>query len=406
MSKTFCVMPWINVSTDPDGTIKPCCISRDVIKKSDGTPYNLGHDKIEDFFNSPDFVNIREKMLKGEKVDGCSQCYQLEDYGLQSKRFFTNRSFPQHMNKTNTVVDPYTDIEYFDLRFGNLCNLKCRSCIPLNSSQLDKQVIENPKLKKFYRQSGFSINEWYETLTYEENVYSRLEKLSMLYITGGETTLVKKNFDLLHKLVNEGHSKNIALIINSNMTNDKSLFYDLISQFKRVLFFVSIDGVGKIQEYIRYPSNWEQISSNFTKVVERKTDNLTIKVAPVVQIMNLGNLPELFEYCESFNRKYNKLTVEIFLNILENPYYLSLVNLPLDYKIKCWERIEKWVNTRCKYQPQTFHLQLKTLKNKCFDEVDYKNKLDTFFEFNQLVDECQDVKMEEANPEVFALRNK
>ena len=75
MSKTFCVMPWINVSTDPDGTIIPCCISRDVIKKSDGTPYNLGHDKIEDFFNSPDFVNIREKMLKGEKVDGCSQCY-------------------------------------------------------------------------------------------------------------------------------------------------------------------------------------------------------------------------------------------------------------------------------------------------------------------------------------------
>jgi len=172
MSKSFCIMPWNNVSVDPDGSVKPCCISRDYIKKSDGTKFNLGHDKIEDFYNSPDYIEIRQKMLSGETVPGCSQCTQIESYGKESKRIITNRRFADQLNQTETTVK--SDIEYFDLRFGNLCNLKCRSCIPLNSSQLDKQVIEHPKLKKFYHNSNYNINDWYETEIFDSNLFSNL----------------------------------------------------------------------------------------------------------------------------------------------------------------------------------------------------------------------------------------
>jgi len=401
-------MPWNNVSVDPDGSIKPCCISQDYIKKPDGTKYNLGYDKIEDFYNSPDYVEIRRKMLAGEPVPGCSQCAKLESYGKESKRTMTQKFFIPQIVKTykenSTIAE--TKIEYFDLRFGNLCNLKCRSCIPINSSQLDKQVQENPELSKFYHNYDFKINEWYETSMYEENVYSNIKHLKMLYITGGEPTLIKKNFELLEKLINEGYSKNITLNINSNMTNDKSTLFDLLGHFKQVLFFASIDGYGKVQEYLRNPSNWNQVSNNFKKLVDRNIDTILIRCSPVVQSVNLGNLVELFEFCEEFNRQYKKLRVTIFLNILENPSYLSLVNLPLDYKIKCWKRIEEWVKTKCEYQGSLFHSQLETLKNKCFTEVDYQKQLDTFFEFNQLLDKHQKTSLAEVNPELFALMNK
>lgn len=397
-------MPWNNVSVDPDGTIKPCCISRDHIKKPDGTKYNLGHDKIEDFYNSPDYVEIRKKMLAGEPVPSCIQCQQLESYGKESKRIITNRKFSDKLNQTEVIVEP--NIEYFDLRFGNLCNLKCRSCMPLNSSQLDKQVLEHPELKKFYDRSGFDINDWYETETFDTNLFSNLENIRLLYITGGEPTLIKKNFELLEKLISEGYSKNISLMLNSNLTNDKSTFFDLLSQFKHVTFFASIDGYGAIQEYLRYPSNWEQVDKNINKLVDRHADNIKLQVVPVVQIGNIGNITELFEYVESFNRRAGKLVVEIFLNILEYPQYLNLLYLPLEYKIKCWEKVDNWVRDNCKYQLPLFHSQLETLKNKCLTEVDYQQNLNSFFEFNLLLDIHQGTSLEEINPELYALMNK
>ena len=84
-------MPWMNISVDPDGSVKPCCISQQHIKKEDGTAYNLGYDKVEDIVNSPEYVSIRGKMIKGEKIDGCIQCYKVEEYNkTQSKRYLYN----------------------------------------------------------------------------------------------------------------------------------------------------------------------------------------------------------------------------------------------------------------------------------------------------------------------------
>lgn len=403
-NKSFCTMLWNNVSADPAGNIKPCCISRDIIKKPDGTPYNLGRDKIVDFYNSPDYVEIRRKMLAGETVPGCSQCTQIESYGKQSKRIITNRNWPRVTIQTKTVVEP--KIEYFDLRFGNLCNLKCRSCMPLNSSQLDSQVKEYPELKQFYRESGFNINDWYETDIFDENLLSNLSHIKFLYITGGEPSLIKKNFELLEKLIATGYSKNISLMINSNLTNDKTYFFDLLSEFKNTMFLASIDGHGKTQEYLRYPSDWNQIDKNIQKLVNRNADNINLHVSPVVQIGNLNTIVDLFEYCEAFNRNAGKLVIDIFINVLENPSYLNIINLPLDYKIQCWNKIDEWVKTSCKYQNKLFYEQIETIKNKCFADVDYQKELKTFFEFNQLLDNIQKTDLKILNPELHSLMHK
>ncbi len=404
MSKSFCIMPWNNVSVDPDGSVKPCCISRDYIKKSDGTKFNLGHDKIEDFYNSPDYIEIRQKMLSGETVPGCSQCTQIESYGKESKRIITNRRFADQLNQTETTVKP--DIEYFDLRFGNLCNLKCRSCIPLNSSQLDKQVIEHPKLKKFYHNSNYNINDWYETEIFDSNLFSNLSHIKLLYITGGEPSLIKKNFELLKKLIKEGYSKDISLIINSNLTNDKSDFFDLIVEFKKVSFYASVDGYDSVQEYLRYPSDWSQIDKNIQKLVERRADNIELKLAPVIQIVNLGSITDLFEYAEKFNRQADKLVVDVFLNVLENPSYLNILHLPNEYKIECWNRIETWVNDKCQYQSELFHSQLETLKNICFAVTEHPEEIDTFFEFNEMLDKIQRTSLADTIPELYKILHK
>ena len=96
-NKSFCALPWVNLSTDPDGSIKPCCISTEHIKKDDGTLFNLGHDSIESIYNSKHFQGIRTKMVSGDYVKGCEKCYESEKYSSRSNRITYNEKYNLHI---------------------------------------------------------------------------------------------------------------------------------------------------------------------------------------------------------------------------------------------------------------------------------------------------------------------
>lgn len=403
-------MPWMNISVDPDGSVKPCCISKQHIKKEDGTPYNLGYDNIENIVNSKDYVELRKQMLSGEKVESCVQCYKLEEYEIQSKRLIYNNSWlnkPYILKKIKQgpIID--SSVYDFDLRFGNLCNLSCRSCIPVNSSQLESELLElsdTTDIQKFFRITTHeNINDWYQTEIFDKNIKQSIGTIKQLYITGGEPTIIKKNFEILEYLVESGKSKDIRLIFNSNMTNLNSKFYELITQFESVIFYASIDGYGDIQEYLRYPSNWGQIDKNITKLVSLGS-KIMIRPSPVVQIGNLNRLVDLFEYFENFNRITEKSIVNVWINMLEYPFHLNIIHLPYEYKKMCWDRIQEWLDTKCRYQDDTFHRRLQGLKNKCFVDTHNTEEVAKFFEMNEIFDIHRNHYLKDINPELYALR--
>ena len=396
---TYCVLPWVNITVDPDGSIKPCCVSQDFIKKPTGEKFNLGFDKIEDIVNSQDLVEIRQKMLAGERVAGCSQCYQHEEYGGKSQRLQYNQMFPLKFSQSHVER---TDIKYFDLRLGNLCNLNCRSCSPKNSSQFSKEINElhNTNITKFHEILPLTIDTWYESDVFMDNIDGQLKNIKLLYLTGGEPTIIKKNFEILNKLISTGFSKNITVMINSNMTNLNSDFYEILDEFKSVIFFASVDGIGPIQEYLRYPSDWNQIDNNITKLIKRA--NIKIRPTPVIQTTNLNKIVDLFEYFENFNISANKSIVEMMPIVLENPKYLDLLYLPLDYKLMCWERIEKFIKN-CKFQGPLFFNKMKALKNKCLkDSVDLEY-LNLYKEYNTILDINRNQKLSDINPELHTI---
>jgi MoaA/NifB/PqqE/SkfB family radical SAM enzyme len=236
---------------DPDGSVKPCCVSTDFIKKPDGNPYNLGSDDIEDIYNSTDFINIRKLMLAGERISACDVCRNNEKNNGYSMRLRFNQKW-EELTFTDSIAE--TKIKYFDLRFGNLCNLLCRSCNPKNSSQIQREVQELKHTNRLsYVGSGYDqdINQWYHTKTFDKNLENQSENIEWFYITGGEPTLITKNLEYLEKLIESGRSKSITLAINTNMTNSKPKFYKLLKEFKTVVCSPSIDGYGAMQEYIR-----------------------------------------------------------------------------------------------------------------------------------------------------------
>lgn len=393
MDKSFCALPWISIATDTTGNVVPCCVSRQKIRKNE-TNYNLGFDDIHEIYNSKDFVELRRAMLAGELPSGCEECIDCEKYGGISLR--------QQINSMFTVDDPKEIVEikprYMDVRPGNTCNLRCRSCAPFASSQLAKEVESLRKygISEFHGEYYPPDDIWYNTETFHKNIDFALDTIEEIYLTGGEPSIIQHNIDTLTKLVETGKSKNITISISTNLTNSNYKFFTLLKNFKLVKVYASLDGYRDMQEYLRYPSNWSRIADNLTYI--SKLDNVEILVTPVIQITNLNKILDLFKFIKELNETANK-KINVFPINLENPDYLNMLYLPKAYKVKCYDEIMSWVNT---HQPG-LGSYLDFIGNKANEDVDYQIMLDKFTRYNRLLDTNRGVSLESVNPELVEL---
>lgn len=412
-NKSFCTLPWVNISTHTNGDVRLCCVSDAFVKKENGTNYNLGKDNISDIFNSKHMNQIRQDMLNGNPIMGCQKCYEIDKAGGKSNRTWNNVSWikkPNTLKKVSQTINNMNvdeTIEYFDIRFGNLCNLACRSCYPAASSQINKEVIslsETTAINKFHIPVSTDLNDWYQTSMFDQNIGSQMNNIRLYYMNGGEPTIIENNLSILKRMISEGVSKNVTITLNTNMTNTKKDFFDLLPNFHGVRMGLSIDGYGSLQEYIRYPSKWSQVDDNLKKLISLKLTNALLRPNPVISKMNLGYIVDLFDYIETMNLNYDA-KLELAPIYLQDPIYLDLKYLPLDYKISCWEKIERWMDT-CKTQPETFFHAMEAIKYKCFEKLDFRYSQTKFYEFNDILDQNRDQKLKDVNPELDSFRTK
>ena len=75
---------------------------------------------------------VRSDLSNGKKISQCTLCWDREDKGFSSMRLEANKEYGMH---DSTLATP----KYLDLRLSNLCNLKCRMCNPVYSSQIAKE---------------------------------------------------------------------------------------------------------------------------------------------------------------------------------------------------------------------------------------------------------------------------
>ena len=126
-SKTFCVYPFIHLATLTNGSIPPCCVGGATKARINESA------SIKEAWNSNELKDIRVKMLNGEKVKNCSQCYNDESSGINSHRTQSNefyyKMYEEDVDKAMASVteDGHMNIDPFtlDIRAGNTCNLKC-----------------------------------------------------------------------------------------------------------------------------------------------------------------------------------------------------------------------------------------------------------------------------------------
>jgi hypothetical protein len=342
--KNFCVLPFIHLATTTEGTCRLCCkVNRfNTINKPDGTPYNVNVDSIDEIWNSDHYTKIRSRVLAGEQLPECATCwreeeifssnwgqYKKETDKSSSKRRKENQKW-LYREKTRltddwkTVVDD-PKIRYYDVRLSNLCNLKCRMCWPHFSSQIVKEQKQfaDAGLPTHYKE--YDLPDWDATLLWE-GINNNIIDIEEITFVGGEPTLHNEMYELLDTLIEQGISKNIRLKLTTNLTNLQPRLLKAIPHFKNVIVNTSIDGIGKVNDYIRYPSDWTTVSNNLDTLLDMLDgDYLRINVSPVVQAYNIFDLGNIVQwYVEKWTKYQAGPNFELQLDLLYDPDHLNV----------------------------------------------------------------------------------
>ena len=370
-NKHFCPVPFVHLYLDNSTNSRICCVAgRDNIPERS--------EFVSELWNGDYYKKIRQDMLDGKYNESCKTCYVHEAQGLESDRqryIERYKDVPLNVENGNDTGKPL-DLE---LRFSNLCNLKCRMCHPRQSSQFEKEVKKHSQIAEKYFsnwvESGYQLTnnksvDPSNVVNFDWLFNKNLVKIKLL---GGEPTIMPEAQKALEYLINIGNT-DIKIQVTSNGTNANPKFNNLIKKFKNVVFNFSLDGCYETNDYIRFPSNFESIVKNITDVTEHVNYFTTTMC---VQALNIHNLYDYAKFITELSDKLNK-PIGCDAYPLDWPTWASYQTLPLDYRKK---HIGKFLDS-------------KYADHESFNDGDFVSVLKNFYEntvvtdLNLLKDSC------------------
>jgi radical SAM protein with 4Fe4S-binding SPASM domain len=341
-NKTFCMFPWIHLYVNTDGEAYPCCTT--LYEYPIG---NVREQTINELWNSEKLKEVRKKLLAGERVDGCANCYKHESTGGggYSFRNFANNQFGHQYDLVSQTDEngylPGMHLKYFDVRFSNLCNFKCRTCGDLFSSTWAAE-----SYKQGYGQYPGVTHASNNDPSLLEQFKPHLGNLEMLYFAGGEPLMTPEHYEILQFLI-ENNSLDLTIRYNSNCSKlrfkDINVI-DLWNKFNKVELYGSLDSYGTRAEYMRNGTEWSTILSNL-KEVRDTSKNTSISFNCVVSVFNILTLTEFLEHLHEENLINWETTSCSFYKLI-NPEYYNLNNLlSLELRKQAKRKLGRWLQT-------------------------------------------------------------
>jgi radical SAM protein with 4Fe4S-binding SPASM domain len=346
MSNTICALPWTHLNFEPQGKVTPCCLTAHHRYFAG----DLNDNTIEEIWNSQNMKILRKQMIRGEEPEICSKCFDSERVTNTSSRLNYNNMFKDVLNEIPEITDATgfcnkMELQYWDFRFSNLCNMKCRSCGPISSSAW---VSDAKKLGWLSEQDKVSYIETVDNTPNIDFLKDQSKHVKKIYFAGGEPLLMKEHWAIMDYLV-ENKRFDVNLSYNTNMSvleyKGKNVFdyWDKWDQYK-IEIWPSIDDIGKRAEIIRSGTVWDRVDKNITRLSEYK--NILVKPNITVGVWNVHRLPEIIQYFVDKNiiKKMNWINYDNFnINIIDSPPHYSLDVLPFGYKQEVKEKLVAWI---------------------------------------------------------------
>jgi radical SAM protein with 4Fe4S-binding SPASM domain len=330
-SETFCMLPWMHMHAFPDGRAYPCCLADYWHPVGD-----LRKNTMAEVWNQDKYKTMRKNMLEDKPCVECTKCYEQERHGAFSMRNDSNRNYGHLIKETNDThpdgTHPDFKIRYWDVRFSNLCNFRCRSCGPIFSSNWYNDHI------KLYGVVPDVLKRPMERIEYttgnEDDMIAQMmphvSYLEQVYFAGGEPLIMKEHYFLLEKLIEAGKT-DIRLQYNTNFSElhfkDKHVF-EYWKHFKNVSVGASLDGMGAQAELIRKGTDWRQTVDNRERMMQ-EVPHVDFYVSSTVSSMNVLHVLD-------FHKEWSRLGLikakDWNINICQSPEWYRVDIFPEEFK--------------------------------------------------------------------------
>lgn len=437
---TFCPLPWNSINLRNNGDLRICCNTnsyspqRGILKKENGVPYNAGRDDLNEARNAQLLKDVRSSMLKGEWHSECERCRQEEINGMRSRRSnecldwdFSLEDAKKLTTEDGTIEPEQINIDYFDIRYGNFCNLKCRMCgatdshmwyddfVKLEGTTEYKDTHDLIKLTK-NEKGKWSTDQydWFQNSNWYWDQFEKYTKNAQkLYIVGGEPLIIKEHQESLERLVESGRAHEIEIEYNSNLTNVTDKMLSLWENFKQIRIGASIDGIGEVFDYQRTPAKWDSVYKNLIKLDQNEKINLKCWFAFTVTAYNVFHLPEFMKWklTESGLKRFNITTSPrpiITHHMCHSPKYYNVKVLPAILKDEIAEKYQEYIDWALSSDlpnnvKEEFCFILDGVSSFMLSENYAKDHLDAFISYTKRLDEIRGQDIKKSVPELSML---
>jgi len=288
---TFCVMPFCTMEL-PTNT--PCCLLPSGISKKE-------------------INEVKFQMLQGQRPDACNKCWNQEDAGIKSDRQIKNDNTTNLEQVMEDCRQGKNKTIYYKVASSNTCNAACVTCNGHSSSTWNKTLEKNNVPVRF--------KDW-KTPLHQLEYSIDFELAKSIIFTGGESFLSDTNFYILEQLIARNNTDcHVSFVTNGSFKLSRYQ-KEILSKFQNLDFCFSIDGIGLVFEYVRWPLKWTDIETNISWCCSQ---NIGIGISYSLSNLNLLYHTETTKWFQDHNINY-------FINPIYWPEYFRPHALPADVK--------------------------------------------------------------------------
>jgi MoaA/NifB/PqqE/SkfB family radical SAM enzyme len=324
---------------------------------------------IYELINDVVLCELRKQLKNNEKPDVCDRCFLVEDQGGVSFRMNYAIDHADLIQEDaiddDGAIQDLSKITYLDLTLGNICNLQCKTCNPWSSHNWLKEVKELPH--QDFEDNGVvergTKHPWFvkaftkRTKNGDYFFDPILPTVRTINFLGGEPLVVKEHDQWLKYIVERGWAGNKKLQYTTNGTTIPNRLIDVWSNFERVNLGISVDAIGDLASYVRYPTKWSLIEQNFDKLRHRckEVKQIYVQMHTTVSSLNILSIGDVYDFAykqykafhywdDEKKRQHGYINILPHINIVDYPRFYHVRNMPDELKEQACEHIEATYN--------------------------------------------------------------
>jgi hypothetical protein len=402
--KHFCVLPWVHFHAWPDKRVMPCCVADSNMPVAQIE----GDQSIIEMMNSDRYKEIREAMLDDIEVPECKRCFDLELMGTWTMRQSHNKrrgldyvDYIANNTQEDGALSEF-EMKYMDIRFSNLCNMKCRSCGPDCSSQWAQEFVDKrgkEMWEEYFPNRKIVINN-NDDQKFMVKLKPYLADVSEVYFAGGEIIITPEHYECLDYWIENGQADTIELNYTTNFSTlhgykDKNLL-EYWKKFKNIQVWASLDAHGDLAECIRKGTDWDKTVANIKKLRE-ELPHVQLGITPTISIWNIFKFPDFIDYMADNN--LIDLNISPRFNLATSPWYANVMILPKHVKNRLVELYRVYANKYGKQNMDIYNGFKMIIYNLNVGDEN-KGGILEFKKFNDELDEFRKEKFEDLVPEI------